>query len=305
MIRIGTCSWAEKTLIASGEFYPPEAKTAESRLRFYADHFDTVEVDSTYYAIPDQRTAWLWDARTPPDFTFHIKAYGALTGHAIDPRTLPVDLRKTAGVPAVGGRSMYVREPDVLMTIAERFRESLQPLIRSGKLGLMVYQFPPWFDYKDANLDYVLFCRNMTGGLPLAVEFRHGSWLVPRRAEHVFDFLEKNGITYVAADEPQYGSLATVPFVPRVTTDIAYFRFHGRNAGNWLKKNIETSLRYAYSYSDEELHSFVPAIKEADRQAKETYAMFNNCHRGSATTNAVRLKKLLKAAGAENAGPGQ
>ena len=93
MIRTGTCSWTEKTLIQSGQFYPPDARTAEARLRFYATHFDTVEVDSTYYAIPDQKTAWLWDMRTPADFTFHIKAYGALTGHGVDPRTLPRDVQ--------------------------------------------------------------------------------------------------------------------------------------------------------------------------------------------------------------------
>ena len=88
MIRTGTCSWTEKTLIQSGQFYPPDAKTAEARLRFYAAHFDTVEVDSTYYAIPDAKTAWLWDMRTQDNFTFHIKAYGALTGHGVDPRSL-------------------------------------------------------------------------------------------------------------------------------------------------------------------------------------------------------------------------
>ena len=87
-----------------------------------------------------------------------------------------------------------------------------------------------------------------------------------------------------------------MPFVPFVTTETAYFRFHGRNRENWLKKGIPTSLRYAYSYSDEELREFVPALKEADRQAKKTYAMFNNCHRGSATTNAARMRELLKEA---------
>ena len=214
MIRVGTCSWAEKTLVASGEFYPPEAKTSEARLRYYAARFDTVEVDSTYYAIPDQRTAWLWDVRTPGSFTFHIKAYGALTGHAVDPRTLPADLRGNVGQPPAGGRSVYVRERDVLLNIAGRFMEALSPLIRAGKLGLMVYQFPPWFDYKEANLDYVLFCKELAKGVPLAVEFRHGSWLTPKRSASVFDFLAKNGITYVAADEPQYGSSATVPFIP-------------------------------------------------------------------------------------------
>ena len=93
MIRTGTCSWTEKTLIQSGQFYPPDAKTAEARLRFYAAHFDTVEVDSTYYAIPDAKTAWLWDMRTQDNFTFHIKAYGALTGHGVDPRSLPKDVQ--------------------------------------------------------------------------------------------------------------------------------------------------------------------------------------------------------------------
>jgi len=296
MIRIGVCSWAEKSLVASGEFYPREARTAEARLQYYASQFDTVEVDSTYYAIPDQRTAWLWDLRTPQGFTFHIKAYGALTGHAIDPRTLPGKMRE--GVESTAqGRHVYVKDRAMLAAIAKAFHDSLMPLRRAGKLGLMVYQFPPWFDYRQANLDYILFCRDLTAGMPLAVEFRHGSWLTPRAAPTIFDFLKDHAITYVAADEPQYGTLATVPFLPWVTADIAYFRFHGRNRENWLKKNVETSLRYAYSYSDAELHDFMPAMKEADRQAKTTYAMFNNCHRSNATTNALRLKELLAKAG--------
>ncbi len=97
MVHVGTCSWAEKTLVASPDFYPPTARNAEARLRYYASHFDTVEVDSTYYAIPDLKTVWLWETRTPGDFIFHVKVYGALTGHAIDPATLPADLRALAG----------------------------------------------------------------------------------------------------------------------------------------------------------------------------------------------------------------
>lgn len=295
MIRIGTCSWAEKTLVSSGEFYPREARTPEARLRYYAAGFDTVEIDSTYYAIPDQRTSWLWDARTPKGFTFHVKVYGALTGHAVDVRALPADLKRGLGTMPGQSRSIHVKDREALLDIAARFSEALLPLKRAGKLGLMVYQFPPWFDFKRANLDYVLFCKDLAKDAPLAVEFRHGSWLVPERRKQVFEFLEANGITYVAADEPQYGSLVTIPFIPRVTTDIAYFRFHGRNAGNWLRRNIETSQRYAYSYDDAELRSFVPALREANGQATQTYAMFNNCHRGSATTNAKRLKELLGA----------
>ena len=110
MIRIGTCSWTEKTLIQSGQFYPPDAKTAEARLRFYATHFDTVEVDSTYYAIPDEKTAWLWDMRTQPGFTFHIKAYGALTGHGVDLRSLPKDVQGLVSRSGDSGSIVYIKE---------------------------------------------------------------------------------------------------------------------------------------------------------------------------------------------------
>ena len=292
MIRVGTCSWAEKTLVESGEFYPREVKSAEARLRYYASCFDTVEVDSTYYAIPEQRTAWLWGVRTPGAFTFHVKAYGALTGHAIDPRTLPADIRRVAAGPS--SKSVYVKEREVLRLIAQRFRETLMPLARAGKLGAIVFQFPPWFDCKSSNMDYVLFCKQLMAELSIAVEFRHGSWLSGARASAVFAFLREHGITYISADEPQYGTNATVPFVPAVTTETAYFRFHGRNAENWLKKGVPTTLRYDYLYSDEELEEFLPAIREADRQAKKTYAMFNNCHKSSAAVNALRLKELLK-----------
>jgi len=294
MIRIGTCSWAEKSLLESGEFYPAEAKSAEARLRYYASHFDTVEVDSTYYAVPDPHTAWLWSMRTPDNFTFHIKAYGALTGHAIDPRTLPADIRDVVTVGSQPGRSVYVKEKEQLELIGRRFVDALHPLKSARKLGLIVFQFPPWFDYRVSNMDHIVYCTQLMAGLPLAVEFRHGSWLSGPRTATVLDFLEKNGITHVAADEPQYGTFATIPFVPKVTSDTAYFRFHGRNKENWLKRGIATSLRYAYAYSDRELRELTPSVKEADREAKTTYAMFNNCHRSNATTNALRLKELLE-----------
>ena len=159
--------------------------------------------------------------------------------------------RRYKGSPAgPSGKSVYVKERDVLRLIAERFREALMPLARAEKLGVIVFQFPPWFDCKSGNMDYVLFCKQLMAELSLAVEFRHGSWLSGAKAPEVLAFLREHAITYIAADEPQYGTLATVPFVPFVTTDTAYFRFHGRNGENWLKKGIATSLRYAYTYSD-------------------------------------------------------
>ncbi len=293
MIRVGTCSWTEKTLIQSGEFYPKTVKTAEERLRYYASSFDTVEVDSTYYAIPDKGNTYLWVDRTPENFIFHIKAYGALTGHGIDPRTLPKDIFNLLSEKDKTEKHIYVKDPDLLRVIAYRFKEALSPLQKFNKLGLLVFQFPPWFQYKSANLDYILKCKELMSGFPVAAEFRHGSWLTADHVDAVLQLLRENQLTYVSADETQYGNLATVPFIPNVTTEIAYFRFHGRNKENWLKKGIETSLRFAYFYSEEEFKAFVPSIKGADKKAKITYCMHNNCHGGFAMKNALRLKELV------------
>ncbi|HMK49014.1 MAG TPA: DUF72 domain-containing protein [Thermodesulfovibrionales bacterium] len=292
MIRVGTCSWTERSLIQSGEFYPRAVRTAEGRLRYYADNFDTVEVDSTYYAIPDSNTTLLWDKRTPENFIFHIKAYGALTGHGVDRSTLPRDIAEELTDNNGDSRYIFIKDLSVLSVVAERFKEALAPLVNSGKLGLLVFQYPPWFQHGKKNFDYILRCRELMKELPVAVEFRHGSWLSPGTADSVFAFLRDHGLTYVAADEPQYGNQSTVPFIATAAGDTAYFRFHGRNRETWLKKGVETSLRYNYLYSDEELKELASAVLSVSRGAAVTYAMFNNCHGGFAMRNALRLKEL-------------
>jgi uncharacterized protein YecE (DUF72 family) len=294
MVTVGTCSWTEKTLIESGEFYPRGVRTAEGRLRYYAEHFNTVEVDSPYYAIPQKRTTSLWVDRTPEDFIFHIKVFGALTGHGVDPKTLPHDMQSALSHSERDKKYIYIKDPYLIRDIAARFRDALVPLSDSRKLGILVYQYPPWFHYRPSNLDYIVNCQTLMEGLPIGVEFRHGSWLTADKQDIVFKFLQEHGITYIGADEPQYGSLATVPFIPSVTTNIAYYRFHGRNKENWLKKGIATTLRYAYLYGNDELRKFVPALQDSDKRAKVTYAMFNNCHGGFAIKNALRIRELLR-----------
>ncbi len=295
MIHIGTCSWTEKSLIKSGEFYPKEVKSAEDRLRFYAESFDTVEVDSSYYAIPDARNAMLWAERTPVDFIFHVKAFAPLTGHGVEPKALPAEVVRALPPADRERKYVYVMDREPLQIIGRRFTEAMEPLRQSRKLGFVVFQFPPWLHYKDENLDYILSRVSLITGLDVAVEFRHGSWLSPGNRVMVMDFLRGHGITYVPADEPQYGNLATAPFFPEITTDTAYFRFHGRNRENWLKRGLETSLRYDYLYSEEELQEFVPPLLASDKKAKTVYGMFNNCHGASAIRNARRMKEIIRA----------
>jgi len=292
MIHIGTCSWAEKSLIQSGEFYPKGAKTSEQRLRYYGDIFDTVEVDSAYYAIPDKKTTQLWAERTPEKFIFHVKAYGGLTKHPIKPATLPKDIRDSLAEEEKTGKHIYINDSTILEVLGERFKEALYPLSQANKLGVVVFQFPPWFQYKTINLDYILRCKELMKGYKLAIEFRHGSWFAPKRLGSILDFLRKHELAYVTVDEPQTDN--AVPFEPNVTTEIAYFRFHGRNAENWVKKGIETALRFAYLYSDEELKEFVPSIRALEESAEEMFIMFNNCYGSFGIQNARMLRELLQ-----------
>ncbi|MCK4331816.1 MAG: DUF72 domain-containing protein, partial [Dehalococcoidia bacterium] len=143
-ILIGTCSWTDPTLLAT-DFYPSEANDAEKRLQYYAHHFPVVEVDSTYYSMPAERTARLWVERTPQDFTFNIKAFSLFTQHPTKLQALPKDVR--ALIPPLEKANLYYRDvpEDVRGMLWRRFSEALLPLDSAGKLGVVLFQFPEWF----------------------------------------------------------------------------------------------------------------------------------------------------------------
>jgi len=294
MISYGSCSWTEKSLIRSREFYPKGATTAEERLRYYSSIFDVVEVDSSYYAIPSIEMVSNWAERTPPGFLFHIKAYALLTGHSAELKAIPSEIRDMLSADSLKKNRITLRDKKALQTAFRLFRGAFSPLTKTRKAGVVVFQYPPYFVCEPRNLEYILFCKDMMEDFQIGVEFRHGSWLTHERRDSVFSFLREHGITYITADEPQYGNLSTVPFIPQVTTDIAYFRLHGRNKETWVKKGVETSLRYDYLYSDEELKGFVPALLEIDTMAAKTFVMFNNCHLGYSMKNALRLREMIE-----------
>jgi uncharacterized protein YecE (DUF72 family) len=291
VIRIGTCSWAEQSLIESGAFYPEGITSAEQRLRYYASRFDTVEVESSFYAIPAPRMVSAWAERTPPGFLFHLKAHGALTGHSIDPGSLPPELRAMLPESDRGTDGVHLTEPALLKALAQASVAALEPLKSAHRLGFIVFQFPPWFGYKKANLDYLLYCKDLMAGLPIAVEFRHGSWLTRHHCGALFEFLREHKISYITCDEPQLGSLATAPLLPEVTTQMAYLRLHGRNAENWL---THATPRYDYLYSEAELEGFAGLARRLSERTRMVFVMFNNCHAGHAAQNAQQLHQILK-----------
>lgn len=251
-----------------GTVYPHDLKEKEM-LSYYAYYygFDTVEINSTYYAIPSQKSFESMCRKTPREFEFTVKAHKTMTHDPFDPR-----IEKK---PAI----------DEIEESFERFKEALRPLILFQKLGVILLQFPVFFPNTPENKDYLVFCAQKLENLPVVVEFRHRSWV----RKDALEFLRENRIGFCAVDEPPLPRL--MPFIPEVTSDIGYVRFHGRNK-NWF--NASLSERYDYFYSDEELKSFIPKIMEMLNNAKKLYVFFNNCHMGQALKNAVRFKELLK-----------
>ena len=272
-VRIGTCSWADKGLLEA--WYPRGISTAEKRLRYYAERFDVVEVDSPYYALPDPAVTERWARRTPDDFTFHVKASAAMTWHEGEPTNEAFRL----------------------------FRASLEPLELSGKLQGVLLQYHPRFTKSaEAKAELARAPERLAPLVPL-IEFRHRSWMdEPERAD-TLAFLEANGLAYVSLDSPRTRASNVSPRVAAATHRVAYVRFHGRNAQTWNIRGAESAAeRFDWLYTSDELEEWVaPLVRLAD-EAEEVYALFNNNRDDFAPRSAQILRGLLDEAGIPAAG---
>ena len=301
-IRVGTCSWADESL--SKLWYPPSVRSAEQRLRYYASTFEVVEVNSSYYALPTAEAAAQWALRTPPGFTFHVKAFGMMTRHPVRPEQLPPDMRDDLAVDHAG----RVERPsqELRAEVFRRFHEALDPLREAGKLGGILIQLPPYIVPKPSAFAYLEWAREQLGGDEMLVEFRHRSWLEEAQAASTLSFLEGIGATYVIVDAPRSGARNVAPTVIATTSPTAYLRLHGRNASTWNVRGRSAAERFDHLYSDEELGEWVDPLRELTGRAERVYAMFNNNGRSvdtsgrsfaQAPVNALMLRELLERAG--------
>src|SRR6185369_12040157 len=287
-ILVGTASWTDKTLLASG-WYPDEADSAEKRLAHYATQFPLVEVDSTYYSPPAESTATLWAQRTPPGFTFNIKAFSLLTGHPTKVSAIYKDLR-----PETEKRNVYPSdlEPAAIDAVWERFLSALGPLNEAGKLGAILFQFPPWFTIRRSNKQYVQEVAKRCSPLRVAVEFRHESWFDGEdNTEETLEFLRRNNLPYVAVDMPQ-GHKSSIPPVLAATADLAVVRFLGHSE-KWTSKDIYE--KFGYRYSTKELEGWAPKLLDLASQASQVNVLMNNCYSDYAQRNAAELQDMLGA----------
>jgi uncharacterized protein YecE (DUF72 family) len=294
-IRVGTAGWTDSTLTAAGVFYPPDAKTAEARLRYYASRFPTVEVDSSYYVLPVPRNSQLWAERTPADFVFDVKAHALMTGHPTEVSRLPKYLRESLPAKLREKHRVYAKDvpAEIMDEVWRQFREAMQPLVDAGKMGAVLLQYPRWFVPSKWSRATLADARERLGDLQGAVEFRNHLWLSSSVVNRVSRFLTDQQLAYVIVDEPQ-GLASSVPPVARVTSpELAVIRMHGRRADQWERRGATVADKYRYLYDREQLAEWAPRVAEVAAQTRQTRLVFNNCYGNYATTNALEMTSML------------
>ena len=299
MIRVGTCSWADESF--SKAWYPKGVKGSE-RLSYYAERFDVVEANSTFYRLPDEELVARWARLLPDGFVMHVKAFGLMTRHPVKLDVLPEDLHDAVEADERGRVDRPSRE--VRGEIFRRFLAALEPLREPGRLGGILMQFPPYVVPKPRSYEYLEWAREQLDGYEMLVEFRHKAWF--EDPAEPLAFLEQHGMTYVTVDAPA----DVIPLVVGRTSRTAYVRFHGRNRATWFKRTGSTAERFDYLYSPAELREWAKTLRELAGEAEVVYAMFNNNGRSGggevsrdladgraevaqAPTNAAMLKGLL------------
>lgn len=272
-VRIGICSWADEGLLTA--WYPRGVSSAERRLRYYAERFDVVEVDSPYYALPDPAVTERWARRTPDGFTFHVKASAAMTWHDGEPTD----------------------------EAFRAFRASLEPLELSGKWRGVLLQYHPRVTKTAAAKEELLRARDRLAPLVPLVEFRHRSWTDDDERADTLRFLEANGLALVSLDSPRTRASNVTPTIAAATHRVAYVRFHGRNAATWNVRGARSAAeRFDWLYAPEELAGWVGSLAGLAEQAEEVYAMFNNNRDDFAPRSAQLLRGLLDEAGVPASG---
>ena len=272
-IRVGTSGWSYPSGDGkwNGIFYPAKKTKGFDELGFYAEHFDTVEVNSSFYRVPAVKTTAEWAKRTPKDFEFSLKLFQKFT----HPEMF---LKATGKDPA-----------DIDRKDVDEFRAALDPLARAGKLGALLAQFPASFKNEPGSRDYLEWLLHAFREYPVAVELRHRSF--SDDPIETMDLLAEYGAALVQIDEPKFRtSIRQDP--ASGTKGFYYLRLHGRNARQWWKHDASED-RYNYLYSDSELEPFVEAADEAAARVKKAYVYANNHFSAKSVANAATIKNKL------------
>ncbi|MDM5315328.1 DUF72 domain-containing protein [Fictibacillus sp. b24] len=265
MIKIGVTGWGDHDSLY------PDGTPARDKLAVYSGHFPVVEVDSSFYAVQPVKNYEKWVTATPKDFSFVVKAYQGMTGHS------------RGKLPFESVKEMF-----------EAFVLSIQPVISSGKLEMVLFQYPPWFDCKKENVQMLRYAKEMMGNIPVALEFRNQTWFSEEMTEKTVSFIKEEGWIHTVCDEPQAGT-GSIPIVLHATQEKTLVRMHGRNVYGWNNQGQPNwrEVRYLYRYNDAELNEWKERIQKLASETKNLTILFNNNSGGDAADNAKQMIDLL------------
>jgi uncharacterized protein YecE (DUF72 family) len=286
-ILVGTSSWADPGFVA--EWYP-DGMPARERLPWYAERFELVEVNSSFYAVPEPQTVMRWAEITPDGFTFDVKLHKLLSRHSAELESLPPDLRDRA---ETNERGRVKLTPELEAAVADATIEALKPLEEAGKLGSFLLQLTPAFSPRRHELDELAALIERLAPRPVAVELRNRNWVSDERAEDTFAWLSEHGAAFVAVDAPPGEEFSIMPPVDAVTRDdLGYVRVHGRNTEGYLKGKT-VAERFGWEYTDEELEGIKKRAEKMAEDAVSVHVAFNNNRGRDAPTSARRVRQLL------------
>ena len=291
-VSVGTSGWNYPSGRGTwnGVFYPPARRRPKGfdELTFYAEHFNTVEVNSTFYGQPRANVSRRWVDRTPPGFEFSIKLYQKFTHPKMFKERLTKTVSTLEGASEAGDEFLEaLARPN--QTDLDEFRRGIDPLASSGKLGALLAQFPPSFKNGPVPRDYLADLLRAFAGYPVAVEVRHRSW--SDRIDDTLALLNEFGAAWVQIDEPKFRFSIKQNYLPNVQ-GFYYMRLHGRNAETWWRHE-KAEDRYDYLYSKSELKEFSETADAARRLVKKLYLYTNNHFSAKSVANAAMIKKQL------------
>jgi uncharacterized protein YecE (DUF72 family) len=286
-IVVGTSSWADPGFVE--DWYPP-GLPARDRLAWYAERFEAVELNSSFYALPSRRTTARWVELTPAGFLFHVKLHRLLSRHAAPLDSLPPDLRDEA---RTNERGRVLLDPALERALAARLLEEVAPLAQAGRLGAFLLQLSPAFTPDRHELGELAGVTEALAPWPVAVELRHRAWVATRRRERTLAELEALGAAFVGVDSPQGRNPMMMPPLDAVTRDdLAYLRAHGRNAHGFVHGR-SVAERFGWVYSDEELQELAGRAAHLAEQVPSVQMMFNNNRGSDAPRAARRFRELI------------
>jgi uncharacterized protein YecE (DUF72 family) len=287
-ILVGTASWSDPGFV---ECWYPKKMPAGERLCWYAQHFDMVEVNSTFYSVPEPRMVERWCAATPDDFTFDVKLHQLFSFHSTPAKLLPPDLQRRAETDARGN---VKSTPDLQEALLKIFLRAMAIFRDARKLGVFLLQLSPAFSPRKHELGELESLLDMLSDHELAIEFRNRNWAVGNQLQSTIDFLQKHHAVFVNVDAPASDHFMVMPSdVDEVTnSDVAYLRLHGRNARGYITGKT-VAARFDYDYSENEIAEVAQRSRKLTREARELHVIFNNNNLDYAPRAALRLRKAL------------